>query len=230
VTTTLLAPAAIPGPPAELVAQRLGGQDLAGVPDFLCEVAELYGPIVSLDLPHKRHYLVSDPEGIREVLVSKAGSFRKGRGTDALHQVLGDALFTSEPPAHTAQRRLVQPAFHHRYLTGIGRVMVEQTEALCAQWTQDGVVDVGRAMRRLALRIGGITLFSHAFDDQEDRVGSALTEVMSHAASGIFGRLSERFTSERIRRFHAARAAASASPLPGWRGRSCSLSLPAASR
>ncbi|HTV72115.1 MAG TPA: cytochrome P450, partial [Candidatus Acidoferrales bacterium] len=88
----------------------------------------------------------------------------------------------------------------------MARVMVEQTEALCAEWRQDNVVDAGRAMRRLALRIGGISLFSHAFDDYEDRVGAALTDVMSHATSGIFGRLSEQFTSERMRRFQAARA------------------------
>lgn len=204
-SATLAPSSAMPGPPPEVAARHLGGHDLSNVPDFLCEVAQRYGAIASLELPHKRYYLVSDPEAIREVLVTKASAFRKGRGTDVLHEVLGHGLFTSEPPEHTVQRRLLQPAFHHERIAGFGLTMVEQTQLLVSAWPRGEAVDIGRAMRRLTLRIGAATLFSQTVDDCADAVGNALTEVMSRATVGIFGRLREQPSRQQLQRVRAAR-------------------------
>jgi cytochrome P450 len=199
-----LSAAFVPGPSPDVVARHLSAQDLAGVPDFLCDVAERYGPVVSLELAHRPYYLVSDPEVIRDVLVTKARSFRKGR--DAVYEFVGEGLFTSEPPIHTAQRRLLQPAFHHERIADFGRVMLEQTQAVVSEWAEHDEIDVAPAMRRLTLRIGAEALFSYVIDDRLDAIGEAVTEVISRAAVGIFSGLRQRPSLLQMRNFRAARS------------------------
>ena len=78
---------------------------------FLQEAAG-YGPVSEFWLGPQRVFLLSDPAGIEDVLVTNAASFAKGRALERAKRTLGDGLLTSEGAFHLRQRRLVQPAFH----------------------------------------------------------------------------------------------------------------------
>ena len=67
--------------------------------------------------------LLNDPEGIREVLVTKADRFVKGPALRRAKDTLGEGLLTSEGDFHRRQRRLSQPAFHPQRVAGYAEPM-----------------------------------------------------------------------------------------------------------
>ncbi|HEY0798879.1 MAG TPA: cytochrome P450 [Candidatus Baltobacteraceae bacterium] len=193
-----------PGPARDEILRALQSEGAREIPEFLLDVTRRYGAFSSLDLAHKRYYLINDPDAIRDVLVTHARSFRKGRGTDAVHELLGNGIFSAEPPAHTTSRRMLQPAFHREHIENYATVMLAHAERTSLHLRSLQTVDIGREMRAHALRVGCDTLFSQAFEDGDDLIGTALTTVMESAAVGIFGRLHDRPTIERRQRFRSA--------------------------
>jgi len=134
-----------------------------GMPRYLARVAQEHGSMVRFRGPGTDVWFASDPAGIEQVLVSKAGSFEKGRGTKLLGLLLGRGLLTSEPPEHLVHRRLVQPAFRRERIAEYARVMVECTAELVAGWHDGETVDVTRATSQLALAIASQALFGTSF-------------------------------------------------------------------
>ena len=68
--------AAAPGPrgaPLAGVARDL----IAGAPRYISRLADAYGPFVRFNVFRNRFYLISDPEMIREVLVTQAANLPK---------------------------------------------------------------------------------------------------------------------------------------------------------
>jgi cytochrome P450 len=124
-------------------------------------------------------YLVSDPELIREVLVTSHRRYHKGRGLQEAKRLLGDGLLTSEGAFHRRQRRLAQPAFHHTRIAGYAEVMSAYADRARARWRDGQVVDVHREMTDLTLAIVGKTLFDTDVEGSEARVvRESLTSVL----------------------------------------------------
>src|SRR5689334_11905117 len=76
-----------------------------------------YGEVVRLPLPWRRVYLVTHPEGIKEVLQRKPHAYSKQvHPYTLLQRLFGQGLFTSEGRFWLSHRRLMQPAFHRNRL------------------------------------------------------------------------------------------------------------------
>ncbi len=133
-------------------------------------------------------YLASDPEDIREVLVTNGRAFMKGRGLQEAKRVLGEGLLTSEGSFHRHQRRLIQPIFHHERIDAYGGAMVEEAARLTDRWRDGEVLNVHAEMTRLTLTIVGRTLFDADLEGDAADVGEALAEVL-----GMFQRVSSPF-------------------------------------
>ena len=71
-------------------------------------------------------YCVSNPDWIRDILVTNQTNFTKSRILERAKILLGEGLLTSEGDFHRRQRRLVQPAFHRDRLVGYAAAMVER--------------------------------------------------------------------------------------------------------
>jgi cytochrome P450 len=124
-------------------------------------------------------YLVSDPELIREVLVTNHRRYHKGRGLQEAKRLLGDGLLTSEGDFHRRQRRLAQPAFHHTRIAAYGQVMSSYADRAQSRWHDGQVVDVHREMTDLTLAIVGKTLFDTDVEGSDVRVvRESLTSVL----------------------------------------------------
>src|SRR5688500_7146316 len=54
-------------------------------------------------------YVVSEPEFVKQILISDSDSFRKGRNYKRLSLIAGQGLITSEGELWKKQRRLAQP-------------------------------------------------------------------------------------------------------------------------
>src|SRR5580765_4934370 len=104
-------------------------------------------------------YFISDPDLIRDVLVTHQRNFIKGRGLQRAKRLLGEGLLTSEGAVHVRRRRLMQPAFHRDRIASYATIMTGYADRIRNSWSDGATLDVAQEMMRLTLGIVGKTLF-----------------------------------------------------------------------
>lgn len=183
---------------------------------YFAELRRLHGDVVRVQAGPVQAYLVTDPELIREVLVTREKSFHKGRGLKLARRVLGNGLLTSEGEEHRRQRKLMQPVFHRQRVAGFGEVMVDAARQLSAEWRPGQSVDALREMHRLALRIVGRTLFDSEVEQHAETVARALTDSRRLVTFSMFPVLqwAERWLPPLRRRSRRSRELLDATLLP----------------
>jgi len=146
---------------------------------FLEEVAR-HGPVAQFRIGSQRIFVLSDPDGIEDVLITRASSFAKGRALERAKRTLGEGLLTSEGAFHLRQRRLVQPAFHKARVAGYAEAMTRAAMATRDRWHAGQPLEVSAEMNRLTLAIVADTLFGAQVGSDSDtaRVQQAITSVM----------------------------------------------------
>lgn len=153
---------------------------------LLLDAARECGDVVYLKFGPRNIYLLSNPDYIRDVLVTNNRNFVKSRGLEMAKKFLGEGLLTSEGEFHRRQRRLAQPAFHRQCINAYATVMAEYAARARSRWRTGETLDIWQEMMRLTLAIVGKTLFDADVEDEANEVRTALTEIM---------RLFERITS-----------------------------------
>lgn len=150
-------------------------------PEFLVRMASTYGKIARFHAFHHPIHLVSDPDLIREVLVTKAKHFRKSdRDLKILSKFVGLGLLTTNDEQHKRQRRLAQPAFHARRIESYAETMVAYAQRLTGKWNGGQVIDVSEQMMELTMLIVCKTLFDvnwEHMDHEATRIGDAIAEL-----------------------------------------------------
>jgi len=120
---------------------------------FLERSRQKFGHLVSIRLGHQRMVLVSDPDAVEEVLVTKNHDYCKHFGTRMLAPVLGNGLLLSEGETWLQQRRLMQPAFARRMSEAFAGVVARQTQRLAEAWQVQPQRDLYRDMTQLTAHI-----------------------------------------------------------------------------
>jgi cytochrome P450 len=176
-------------------------------PLFLQRLAREHGDLVHYRLGRQDVYLVSNPDWIKDILVTNQTNFTKSRFLERAKVLLGEGLLTSDGEFHRRQRRLVQPAFHRDRLIGYAAAMVETTAQTREQWTNGAHLDMSREMMRLTLAVVAKTLFSADVTSDADEIGNALTQVMVLFDMVLmpFSEWIEKLPLPSIRRFEKAR-------------------------
>jgi cytochrome P450 len=176
-------------------------------PVFLQTLAREHGDIVHYRLGRQDVYLVSNPDWIKDILVTNQTNFTKSRFLERAKVLLGEGLLTSEGEFHRRQRRLVQPAFHRDRLIGYASAMVETTAQTRERWIDGAQLDMAREMMRLTLAVVAKTLFSADITSDADEIGNALTQVMILFDMVLmpFSEWIEKLPLPSIRRFEKAR-------------------------
>lgn len=147
---------------------------------FLARVAKECGDIGSFLVGPMRLVLLNHPDYVREVLLTNARNFMKGRPLRLAKQLLGEGLLTSEGDFHARQSRIVQPALHPERIRGYAAVVVDRAERACGRWRDGETLDVLREMVTLATEIAGTTMFHWDMDPVVAAgVGGALEDAMS---------------------------------------------------
>jgi cytochrome P450 len=175
-----------PGPTGRLLTGNLPElrQDSLGT---YVRYARQYGDCVSLRFGPSRITLLSHPDLIEEVLVTKSANFTKHWGLRAARRLLGDGLLTSEGESWRRQRRLIQPAFTRERIASYGQTMVRLAERHTEQWRDGQTRDVHADMSQLALEIAAATLFGAGGMEEETRkVIHALQELTANFGSRFF--------------------------------------------
>ena len=174
---------------------------------FLTRMAAEYGDFVQFKVANLNIYLVSDPDTIRDVLVTRQHNFTKSRALQRATVLLGQGLLTSEDPVHVRQRRLVQPAFHRDRMAAYARVMSEYGVRARDRWKPGETLDISREMMRLTLAVVGKTLFSAEVESEAGEIGAALTAILKMFNMLVlpFSEYLQKLPLPAIRRFEQAR-------------------------
>jgi cytochrome P450 len=121
---------------------------------FAVRVARDYGDFAFVRIGWVRLYLLHRPELIRDVLVTKARSFRKvTRQMRALRKIEGDGLVVSDGSTWARHRPVVQGSFHPRHFDRYADVVAECTRRRVARWRPGGPFDLAADMNELALEV-----------------------------------------------------------------------------
>lgn len=128
---------------------------------FFTAMMMKYGDIVMLG---KGWYFLSHPDYVRQVLQENNRNYEKGVLVAPLKLLVGNGLLTSEGGFWLRQRRLAQPAFHHRRIADMADTMVKLTDDMLGRWEKTHArgqrFDVATEMMALTARIIGVTMFS----------------------------------------------------------------------
>lgn len=143
-----------------------------------------FGDVVQFPIPKPATYLVSSPEGAREVLVNQHNQTSKQTlQYNNLSLVTGEGLLTANTQAWRPRRRMLQPAFHKEMIALSEHHIEAGLAKLDAQWdelTSEGsvIVDIDHAMMSLALEITCGALFGIDVNEEVDEItGATLTAL-----------------------------------------------------
>ncbi|MGG4440372.1 cytochrome P450 [Brevibacillus fortis] len=151
---------------------------------FIREAVEEHGEVVHFRFGPSRHvYLLTNPDHIKEVLVSKQAHFRKGKALQSARPVVGDGILTSEGKKHLRQRRLMQPAFHRERIASYGEVMVRQAVDLMSDWKTGELRDIHSDMMKVTLAIITETMFGKTVKEGADQIGHAIDVGLKYVAN-----------------------------------------------
>ncbi|HEX8245057.1 MAG TPA: cytochrome P450, partial [Longimicrobium sp.] len=181
-----------PGPRWSPLGQLLPlRRDMIG---FLADAKRQYGDYAFFNIGHLKCCLISEPEGVRTVLVTNQKNFVKGRPLELARELLGEGLLTAEGEHHLRHRRMIQPLLYRSRLPGYADAMVESAAAIDRRWQDGQTRDIMVDMSDLALVISGKTMFGADVSEEVREISTSLT-----AAMRLFTRVTVPFSEYLIR-------------------------------
>ncbi|MBN8592185.1 MAG: cytochrome P450 [Anaerolineae bacterium] len=142
---------------------------------FMLRNREEYGDIACFKVGPRRIYQLNNPDDIHYVLVENPAAFYKSPNLKrAAKETIGNGLLTSDGEFHRRQRKLAQPAFHHKRIASYAEVMARYSSDHLEEWLDGGTYDMSHEMMTLTMRIVARTLF-----DADVQDASAIGEAIS---------------------------------------------------
>lgn len=146
---------------------------------FLTRLAKEYGDVAKFRFgPFQNVYLISDPELIKQILVTKQKSFLKSKDFNSLKPLIGEGLVTSEKDFHMRQRRLIQPSFKKTHISNYAQDMIDITEAYISTWNNGEERMITEDTMSIALGIVSKTMFSTELKDGYDIIGGTVDSAL----------------------------------------------------
>jgi cytochrome P450 len=112
-----------------------------------------YGPVVRIYLGRVPVHVVNSPELIRQITVTDAAMFEKGRFYDATRAVLGDGLLTMANSKHRGRRRTMQPAFARGEVATYVSTMWACAARLAGSWQAGDLPDLSHEFHNYAIEV-----------------------------------------------------------------------------
>jgi len=152
---------------------------------FGLRIARQYGDIAYYHVGPLRVYQLNHPDLVRQILVEQPEKFHKPRLVKrAFRPFAGNGLLTSDGEFWRQQRKLIQPAFHHRQLAVYGDVMVAHSLRMVqsfADFADAQVRDIASEMTKLTLEVVVSSLFGSELPPEAREIGGSMSAVMDAA-------------------------------------------------
>ncbi len=156
---------------------------------FLLRLHRELGDVARFHLMRREIYLLANPAAIKHVLVDNHKAYNKGRAYRRIEPVLGNGLLTSHGDFWLRQRRLVQPAFHHRRLDALVPMITEAVQKMLHDWetlaNSGEPFDASAEMMKLTLTIVGRALFSANVRQYAPDVREAMNVILEQSQKRI---------------------------------------------
>ncbi|WP_405162625.1 cytochrome P450 [Nocardia sp. NBC_01499] len=137
-------------------------------------LADEQGPVAGFRIGMFPAVLVTGPEQIHEVLVSRATEFRRARAvTGTLWPALREGLIISEGEVHRSQRAMVAPLFTARRVPKYVDVMATRMQAHLRRWQAVGEIDLLAGVQAMMHDVVAGLLIDEPLDDHLDVVDAA---------------------------------------------------------
>lgn len=150
---------------------------------FLSELQKQYGDIAQFRLFIWPIMFISHPDSIKHVLQDNHRNYDKDvHAFQVVRPLVGNGLVTVVGGNDwLRQRRLVQPAFHHRRIAALGALMTDTTNVMLQQWDnyarEQQVFDIAAEMTNLTLQIVSKSLFNVDVSAKTDSFCQAFSQV-----------------------------------------------------
>jgi cytochrome P450 len=142
-------------------------------------------PIISGRGLFGSYILVSDPAGVRRVLVENAANYPKTELDLRFFAALfGGGLLGTDGSVWRRHRRIMAPAFDPRSVAAYGPAIAASAQEFLARWDKlpdSAAIDMAEEMTSLTLQVIGRTVFSTDSAEVIDLIGSALNRGLEGA-------------------------------------------------
>ena len=175
--------------PLALLAQMLPAVFRFDSLAFTLSVSRQYGDIAYYRFGPLNVYHLCHPDLAQQVLVEQQEKFRKPELLrHAFGPFAGEGLLTSEGAVWKQQRKLMQPAFHHRQLTAYGNVMVTEALGVMDSFVEGQVREISSEMAELTLNIVAKCLFGAELPSELREIRGTMVEKQFRVLKEIAGR------------------------------------------
>ena len=165
---------------------------LRNLPKGLQSLRNTYGMGVRFLIAGARAYLISDPEGVKEVLTAGEGRFPKGALTAAMRAAFGNGLALAEGEEWRRKRKLLQPLFATAAAKRWQPIINSRITELVGQWRKaaasDDIVRIDKECTRLIQRIMTDIMFGDRLPDTLAREARGATHAVNDGLMGEFYR------------------------------------------
>lgn len=149
-------------------------------PGFLFENLKTHGDIVYFELMGAPNYQLNHPDDIQEVLLTQWEKFVKTRTLEAMQQILGVSMLTTNGPYHRVHREAVNPSMQPTHLAHYADFCVDYSEDVQAPWKDGDIIDVYVAMHMLSMRIISKVLFDSGLEKDVKRFHHDMTAIINY--------------------------------------------------
>ena len=155
--------------------------------EFLEECDRAYGDMFNLNLMGLPPFtVVSNPQGIEEILSVDAKKFDVGRTNELAAGLLGDnslVLLDGEP--HRRQRKLMMPPFHGEKVKSYAQTICQITDKVTSRWQEKQTFVVQKAMQDITLETILHVVFGLSEGERYQQIKPPLIELLDATGSPL---------------------------------------------
>jgi len=137
-------------------------------------------------------YLVSSPDGVKEVLTRGEPEFTKGLLTSSMKAAFGDSLALENGAEWRRKRKLLQPLFLKKSVQSWRPIIVKQIELFIERWRrrveQSQAVNIKPEANQLILNIMTEIMFGEDMSPESAKMAGEAVNDINEALFGVFCR------------------------------------------
>ncbi len=155
---------------------------------YLQQAQRDLGDIFEINLGVTSAVVLGHPRHAQYILRDNVRNYRKGGNMwTSVRTMFGNGLVVSEGDFWLRQRRMMQPHFHRRYLSGLFAVMLTAIDEQMAAWPAAAdSFDLTSALNRMTMNVIVRTMFGAQLAEADfQRLSEAMTYAMDYLLVGI---------------------------------------------
>lgn len=138
-----------------------------------------FGDVVFWRIFWHKAYLLSHPDYVREVLITKADSFVKQRREMNIlrKHIGGDGVVSAEGPKWISQRRIMLPAFQSAYAQRFAECLISEARLTASSWKSGEIISTNQAMVDMLVTAVCQALFGVEARERAPELGAAMNQL-----------------------------------------------------